>query len=245
MSGRPPADTIPAMPSSTARSSRLSTTGLLALCLVPAAAGTVRLVELATGAEITPDNARFFESPVPVVVHIVSVVVYSVLGAFQFAPRFRRRHPGWHRAAGRVLVVAGLLSALSGLWLTLFFPVPARDEGLLEAIRIVVVLAMTTSIVVGFHAALRREFARHRAWMIRGYALGMGAGTQAVVIGPVMAIAGTPTRLAWALLMGFSWAINVAVAEWIIRRGARPRRTAARNRAVVPAARVAADRLPG
>jgi uncharacterized membrane protein len=234
------------MPSSSARSSRFSTGGLLALCVVPALGGAIRLAELATGAEITPENARFFESPVPVVLHIVSVIVYSVLGAFQFAPRLRLTRPGWHRAAGRVLVPAGLAAALSGLWLTLFFPVPARDEGLLEVFRIVFGLAMTISIVLGFLAIRRRDIAAHRAWMIRGYAIGMGAGTQAITIAAGTAIAGPPSRLTWALLMGFAWTFNLAVAEWLIRRGAAERRrTPPRGRTgPVPDSGIAAARLP-
>ena len=46
--------------------------------------------------------------------HIVGAAVYALLGAFQFSARLRRRRPGWHRRAGRVLVVAGLAVALSG-----------------------------------------------------------------------------------------------------------------------------------
>ena len=77
---------------------------LLVLSAVPLAFGAFRLTELAGGAEITPANSRFFASPLPVVLHIVSASVYAILGAFQFASGFRRRRPGWHRAAGRLLV---------------------------------------------------------------------------------------------------------------------------------------------
>src|SRR5689334_23279776 len=84
--------------------SRLVATGLLALAVIPVAAGIYRLTQLATGATITPDNERFFDSPVPVVVHIVSITGYSLVAVFQFLPRFRREHPRWHRVAGRVLV---------------------------------------------------------------------------------------------------------------------------------------------
>ena len=73
---------------------------LLLLSAIPLAAGAFRLLQLAGGAEITPANARFFASPLPVVLHIVGAAVFIILGAFQFAPRFRRRWPGWHRAAG-------------------------------------------------------------------------------------------------------------------------------------------------
>jgi hypothetical protein len=44
---------------------------------------------LSGSAEITLANARFFASPLPVVVHIVSASVYAILGAFQFASGFR------------------------------------------------------------------------------------------------------------------------------------------------------------
>ncbi|WP_307429841.1 DUF2306 domain-containing protein [Pseudarthrobacter defluvii] len=62
------------------------------------------------------DNARFFDSPVPVLIHIPTVTLYLVLGAFQFVPSLRRGNRGrasWHKLAGRILVPAGLLAALS------------------------------------------------------------------------------------------------------------------------------------
>jgi hypothetical protein len=36
-------------------------------------------------------------------------VTYALAGIPQFIPRFRRSHRAWHRRAGRVLGVAGLL----------------------------------------------------------------------------------------------------------------------------------------
>src|SRR6187551_1986271 len=59
---------------------------LIMLSVIPVAAGAFRLSQLAGGAQITPANARFFASPTPVVLHIVSVTVYALLGAFQFVP---------------------------------------------------------------------------------------------------------------------------------------------------------------
>ena len=94
--------------------------------LIPVAGGSGRLVELPGGPEVLPTDPRFAASPVPLVVHIVAAVVYALLGAFQFSARLRRRHPGWHRRAGRVLVVLGLAVALSALWMTLFYPREAR-----------------------------------------------------------------------------------------------------------------------
>lgn len=165
-----------------ARSAAWLIAGLLVLSAIPLAAGAFRLNELAGGAEITPANARFFASPLPVVLHIVSGGVFAVLGAFQFAPGFRRRRPGWHRAAGRLLVPCGLLVGLSALWMTQFYPRPDGDGGLLYALRLLFGSAMVVSIVLGFAAIRRRDVIRHRAWMIRGYALGLGAGTQVLTL---------------------------------------------------------------
>ncbi len=92
--------------------------GLLILSFIPIAAGAFRLTQLAGSAAITPANARFFASPLPVTMHIVSVTIFSLLGAFQFDPGFRCRRPTWHRAAGRILIPSGLVAAFSGLWMT-------------------------------------------------------------------------------------------------------------------------------
>ena len=201
---------------------------LLVLSAIPLAAGAFRLTQLAGGTEITPANARFFASPLPVVLHIVSAGVYAILGVFQFAPRFRRRRPGWHRAAGRLLVLCGLLVGLSGLWMTLFYPRPDGSGELLSALRLLFGSAMVVSIVLGFAAIRRGDVMGHRAWMMRGYAIGLGAGTQVLTLLVGELISGPPSELSRALLMGAGWVINLAVAEWIIRtRPAPPARTAA------------------
>lgn len=193
---------------------------LIALSVVPATAGTVRLAELASGAGITAANARFFASPVPVVIHIPAVIAYSILGAFQFAPAFRRRRRGWHRAAGRFLAPCGLLAALSGLWMAHFYPWPEGDGQIVYIERLVFGSAMVVSIGLALLAIRRRDYASHGAWMIRGYAVGLGAGTQVLTHLPwFVLVGGKPGELPRALMMGAGWGINVVVAEWIIRKG--------------------------
>lgn len=197
--------------------------GLLVLSAIPLAAGAFRLNELAGGAEVTPANARFFASPLPVVLHILSAGVYAVGGAFQFAPGFRRRRPGWHRAAGRLLVLCGLLIGLSGLWMTLFYPGANGTSALLYALRLLFGSAMVVAVVLGVAAIRRGDVIGHRAWMARGYAIGLGAGTQVLTLTAGELIGGPPSELSNALLMGAGWAINLAVAEWAIRRRPAPR----------------------
>jgi hypothetical protein len=77
---------------------------------------------------------------------------------------------------------------------------------------------MVFCISMGLATILRRAYARHRAWMIRGYAIGQGAGTQVLTVLPWTLMLGQPSGLTRDLLMIAAWLINLAVAEWIIRR---------------------------
>lgn len=200
------------------RAEWLIPSGLIALAFIPVAAGAVRLTLMADGGPPTADNTRFFSAPIPVVLHIVSATLYSLLGAFQFAPGFRRSPPGWHRAAGRVLVVAGLVAALSGLWMAMFYDIVPADSALLHALRLFFGSAMALSIVLGALAIRRREVAQHQSWMRRAYAIGLGAGTQALTQLPLLLLFGAPNGLTLALMMGAAWVLNLGVAEWLIRR---------------------------
>lgn len=203
---------------STTRVDRLIVTGLLALSAVPIAAGTSRLVQLGGGAAITPENARFFAVPLPVVLHIASAAIYSVLGAFQFAPGVRLRHRRWHRAAGKILVVLGFVAALTGLWMTGFYPWPPGDGEFVQWFRLVFGTAMVVSLALAVRDILRRDFVSHGEWMTRAYAIGLGAGTQVFTHLPYFILVGMhPAALSRGLMMGAGWVINVIVVEWLIR----------------------------
>lgn len=194
-------------------------TALIILSLVPAIAGTARLVELSSDAEVTPANARFFDSPLPVTVHIVGSTLYAILGAFQFAPNLRRRKTHWHRFIGKwILVPSGIAVALSGLWMNQFYQLPEIDGEFLYIQRIFFGSAMFLSIVLGYFAVRRKDYKSHGNWMIRAYAIGLGAGTQVFTHIPWLIFFGEPNELSRALLMLTGWVINLAIAEWIIRK---------------------------
>ena len=190
---------------------------LVALVLIPAIAGSLRLVEVFGGPHLMPANPRIAASPVPVVVHIMCAVPYAVLGAFQFSSSLRRRRPGWHRASGRVVVGLGLAVAFSALWMTLFYPRQTGSGELAYLFRLAFGSGMAASIIVGFSAIRGGDVARHQAWMTRAYALALGAGTQTFTLGIGKALFGT-SELTFDLSLGAGWAINLAVAEYVIRR---------------------------
>lgn len=201
--------------------------GLIALALIPVAAGTVRVVTLAGDPVVTPENARFVADPVPVVLHIVAVIVYCVLGAFQFSPGIRRNYPRWHRISGRVLVPFGLVAALSGIWMAAAYAIVPADTLLLHIFRLLAGGGMAVALVLGFAAIRERDVETHQAWMRRAYAIGLGAGTQAFTLMVPIVILGEIDDTTRTLMMGLGWVINLAVAEWLIYRRRAARRLAA------------------
>lgn len=193
--------------------------GLIILALIPSLAGAIRIGEIATSAPETATNMRFLRMPLPVVLHIITAVVYTMVGAFQFLPGFRRRHLGWHRFSGRYLLVpTGLIVGVTGLWMTAFYDTPPVDGTMLQFSRYLVGALMLLFIVLALVAIARRDVPTHGAWMIRAYALAMGAGTQVLTSAPFLIIFGTPNEF-WRLVqMDAGWLINIVIAEIVIRR---------------------------
>src|SRR5438128_2540888 len=102
-----------------------------------------------------------------------------------------------------------------------FYARPPGDGESLVVVRLVVGSAMLASIVLAVFAIRRRDFTSHGAWMTRGYAIALGAGTQvftmlpwALIFGPI----GAADELPRTVLMTAAWVINLAVAEYAVRR---------------------------
>ena len=192
---------------------------LLLMSAIPFAAGIARLVGLVGNPAIDSENARFVAAPFPVIVHILSVSLFSLFGALQFSSGLRQRLPQWHRVSGRIVVASGIFAALTGLWMTVMYPIqPELQGGLLYAVRVSVGVAMLLSFFLAVAAVKRGDIATHRAWMIRAFALGQGAGMQVVVLLPWMLLIGKPSMLQRDVLMSLAWLINLLVAEMAIQR---------------------------
>lgn len=190
---------------------------LLALSAVPLLAGGVRLGQLATG---VPDvsTARFHHAPWPVTLHILAATLFSVLGAFQLDPRSRANALGWHRQAGAVALLSGLVVAMTGGCMALTYTIPESLQGpFLLVTRLAVSGGMLMSLLLALRAIVERRFDAHGAWMLRAYALGLGAGTQVVVLLPAELLLAGPVRgLPRDLLMAAAWGLNLAVAELLV-----------------------------
>jgi hypothetical protein len=76
---------------------------------------------------------------------------------------------------------------------------------------------MLTGLTLGINAIRRGDVNAHRAWMTRTYAVALAAGTQAFTEGIGGAVLGhSPVALDTS--RGAAWVLNLAVAEWAVRR---------------------------
>lgn len=219
---------------------------LLAVIVVyslgPTVGGMVRMLELSGGPAILPPNPRALADPLPITLHILSSLVFCIAGALQFLPSIRRHNPASHRINGRVVAIAGCVSAATGLWMTHVYTFPPGLQGsLLYWVRMVLGSSMIVLVVWAVIAIRSRDILRHAASMLRAYAIGQGASTQTMMGIAWIVFAGSeatgPVR---DTTMVSAWILNLAVAEILIRRLPKPgarRAGSARHRSVVDRAK--------
>ena len=189
----------------------------LAFCtFIPVMLATVRVVQIPLSA-LPEDSLRLAGVPVAFFLHSLAGLLFGVLGPLQFVRALGLRFGTLHRLSGRVFVLAGAGLALSGL--ALLLQVQSITTGLLDAARGVFGLALIAVLVLGVAAVRAHDMRGHRAWMIRAYAIGMGQGTVALVMFPIYLITGEPpVGLATDLVVVGVWLLNIALAEWVVRR---------------------------
>lgn len=187
---------------------------LLLLAFIPSLVALLRVYQIPTGT--LPDDKLYLAStPISLFLHALCGATFAVLAPMQLFPAMRRRFPKLHRRAGWVLVLAGLTIATTGLIMVALHPFSASL--LLRATRLVVGSAVIASLYLSIAAIRQRNVADHRAWMLRTYALIMGAGTQALIGLPIFVLYGQPEPQVMDLILAICWPLNLIVAELVIR----------------------------
>jgi uncharacterized membrane protein len=113
-----------------------------------------------------------------------------VLGPLQFVRSLRTKYPRLHRWSGRIVLLASMVVGVTGLRLACGKTIGGVDE---KAAITLFGSFFLIALAIALRHAMRREFAQHREWMIRGYAIGLAVAT----IRPIMA-----TFFAVAVLRG-------------------------------------------
>ncbi|MBK8085395.1 MAG: DUF2306 domain-containing protein [Devosia sp.] len=149
----------------------------------------VQAVQIPLGA-LPEDSRRLGTVPVWHFMHVLGGATFGILGPIQFGRVLQRRYGLLHRVMGRMFVAAGAMLSLSSLSLLWHFP--ETYSVAVNSARLLFGIALGVALAMAMLAIRKRDVARHRNWMIRAYAIGMGATAVTMVFLPVYAITGVP-----------------------------------------------------
>jgi uncharacterized membrane protein len=131
-------------------------------------------------------DAHFANHRTLTLAHILPAMLFMVLGPLQFVRSLRSKHPQLHRWSGRIFLTASAVVGITGLTMAFGKTIGGLDEK--AAITLFVTFFLLALAKALWHA-LRREFAQHREWMIRGYAIGLAVATIRPIMGTLFAAA--------------------------------------------------------
>ena len=176
----------------------------------------VQMVQIPLGA-LPEDARRLTAVPVWHFMHVLGGATFGILGPLQFGRVLLGKYGFWHRLMGRAFVAAGAMISLSALSLLWHFP--GSYSVAISGGRLLFGIALGIALAIAMRAIWQRDITRHRNWMIRAYAIGMGATAVTMVAFPIYMITGeAPTGLAFDLAFLGSWLACIAFAEIVVRR---------------------------
>ncbi len=177
--------------------------------------GSLRMADMAQDPDpADPFGIRYVQHPWISLLHIVPGLIFLTLAPLQFVSRIRQRHIRFHRALGRFLVSCALLSGLFAL--VACFRLPAFGGVSTQAATIFFGVIFLFSLVKAVRHISRGEIRPHREWMIRAYALAMGAASIRVCIGLFAAFSALRVEEVFGTSFWLGFGVNLVVAEvWI------------------------------
>ena len=146
------------------------------------------------------------------VTHALSASVALLVGPWQFLESLRNSRPRWHRRIGWVYVISILIGWIASIPVALHAQAgPVSQAGFLS---LGVAWIVTTSL--GMFTAVKRQFADHRRWMVRSYAVTASAITLRILL-PIALVSGVPFKYAYPAIAWACWLINLCCAEYFLK----------------------------
>jgi uncharacterized membrane protein len=184
------------------------------LTAIPVLTALINVVQIPSGA-YPADSAHLAVAPVSWFAHALAGAAFGIAGPVQFIRVLRNRFGALHRVTGWVFVVSGAILGLSAL--SLLAQVTPQRTPVVDIARGLFGLALLIALTLAMAAIRKRDVLRHRAWVIRAYAVGMGLGAVSLVFFPIYMFMGkAPSGLAADILFVASWALSIAVGEVVI-----------------------------
>lgn len=166
------------------------------------------------GSTVHPEMmATYAVESIGILAHIFASAITLLLGPWQFVPAIRRRWPALHRWMGRAFLALGVLpGGLAGLYMAFHaYGGWVSTSGF----ALLAILWLFTA-ARAYQTARARDFAAHRRWMVRCFALALAALTLRIQLGLCAAL-GLAFDSYYPILAWISWIPNLIIAELLLR----------------------------
>lgn len=161
-----------------------------------------------------PLEDSFRARPWGIYPHAFFAMFALAVGPWQFrGPSAHRRNPR-HRSIGKLYIVSAFGTALSGLYMSFF----AHGHISTKVGFGMLAVFMFIATAVGLQRVSQRDFASHREWMLRSYALIFAGVTLRLWLPIFIALYGGDFDSSYPWVAWLSWIPNLIWAEWYIRR---------------------------
>jgi len=147
------------------------------------------------------------------ILHVVASPLALIFGLFQFWAQLRTKAPRVHWWIGRIYVLSVLIGGGAGLVMAFgsVFDRPSVGYGF-----ILLSVAWVGVTLRAIYLAMTGQFAKHRDWMFRSYALTFAAVTLRLWL-LLFALSGMSYAEASSYLAWLCWVPNVVLAEFYLR----------------------------
>lgn len=163
-----------------------------------------------------PADMHYVKHALLISFHIIPGFLFLVLGPLQFIASIRTRWPRIHRISGRIFIASGFMMAVSAIAINILFP---PFGGVFKSIAVYIFsVAQMVTLVIALQAILHRNITRHRAWMIRAFAIGLAISTMRIFFIPMYLLYGMPSDFTVAMGMWIGFLVNIIIAEIILWR---------------------------
>lgn len=160
-------------------------------------------------------DRRYAENPVLAYLHIIPGMVYLLGAPLQLSTRIREANIRRHRAIGRIVLPAGVVTAVFAIMVGLVMPFGRFAEASASFVFGSYFLAC---LLLAFSAIRGGAVTQHRRWMLRAFAVGAGVGMIRIVVGLGEAF-GVGIESSFGAAFWIAFALMAVLAEvWLTMR---------------------------
>lgn len=166
------------------------------------------------GVDFTPHWYDFRQIPLTRAAHMGPGLIWMLFAPLQLVPAIRRRFPAFHRWVGRIAISMTLILIPSGLVFAARHPFAGAFQELVPIVFYTVLYVV--SVGLGLKNAWQRNYARHREWMLRAFAIGIGISSVRLWFLLFLHTTGMPAQQFFPTAFWVAFAVNLVIVEvWI------------------------------